>query len=251
VKRAILLLLAAAAALAVAPAREAAAKPPFARREGKACGYCHINPRGGGPRNARGLEYARNEFSFPVRATNLNVFERDRDRDAMVRARKLVDADHVKAALEALRKLERGQKENTPAAELVRQELHALEVKGTEILGRARLLMRGAEREEGVELLALLAAEFKGLDVHADAADDLKEAKRDKELGDVVRREEREAKARVAYLDGVLARIDGGEDKARAEFERVCKAYEGTRAAEAAAKELAPPKTPEEKTPEK
>ena len=37
------------------------ARPEFARREGRACGYCHINPRGGGARNSRGLQYARNE----------------------------------------------------------------------------------------------------------------------------------------------------------------------------------------------
>ena len=72
-------------------AQEADARPPFARREQKACGYCHINPRGGGARNQTGLLYARNEFSFPPRKGNLNTFTRAKDRAAMVRARKLMD----------------------------------------------------------------------------------------------------------------------------------------------------------------
>ena len=46
-------------------------KPEFARREGRACGYCHINPRGGGTRNQTGLLYARNELKFLARPGNL------------------------------------------------------------------------------------------------------------------------------------------------------------------------------------
>ena len=60
-RRALPLLFAFAVILFTGSTRPAAARPEFARREMKACGYCHINPRGGGPRNARGLEYARND----------------------------------------------------------------------------------------------------------------------------------------------------------------------------------------------
>lgn len=48
-----------AAALVVAP-RSAEAKPEYAAKEGKACGYCHANPAGGGPRNAIGQKYEAN-----------------------------------------------------------------------------------------------------------------------------------------------------------------------------------------------
>ena len=46
----------AAATLVVAP-RHAAALPAYAAKEGKPCGFCHVNPAGGGERNATGKKY--------------------------------------------------------------------------------------------------------------------------------------------------------------------------------------------------
>jgi hypothetical protein len=51
------------AGLIVAP-RSAAALPAYAQKEGKPCGYCHINAAGGGPRNGRGQQYQANGHSF-------------------------------------------------------------------------------------------------------------------------------------------------------------------------------------------
>jgi len=51
------------AGLVVAP-RSATALPAYAQKEGKACGYCHANPAGGGPRNAKGQQYEANGHSF-------------------------------------------------------------------------------------------------------------------------------------------------------------------------------------------
>ncbi len=42
----------------------AAARPEYAAKENKACGYCHVNEAGGGPRNPRGLYYAAHNHSF-------------------------------------------------------------------------------------------------------------------------------------------------------------------------------------------
>jgi hypothetical protein len=53
----------ASAALVVAP-RQAAALPAYAAKEGKACGDCHVNPAGGGVRNANGKKYEANGHSF-------------------------------------------------------------------------------------------------------------------------------------------------------------------------------------------
>ena len=53
----------ASAALVVAP-RQAEALPAYAAKEGKACGYCHKNPAGGGERNANGKKYEANGHSF-------------------------------------------------------------------------------------------------------------------------------------------------------------------------------------------
>jgi hypothetical protein len=230
-----LLMLLAPALAPLLPTAEA--RPEFARREAKACGFCHINPRGGGARNRTGLRYARNEFSFPTRAGDLSSFEKERDRAAMVRARKLLEIAHTRAAVEQLRRLERTVTAEA-ARQRVRDQLHALDVKGTEILGRARQLLRGSDREQGVELIVLLTVEYKGLDIHSEASTDLKELKAQKELRPLVQHETKEARARLLYLEGLTARLDGKPEKARKTFARVLKAHPGTRAAELAKAEL-------------
>ena len=58
--------LAAAVLLAglVATPRSATALPAYAQKEGKACGYCHVNPAGGGERTAKGKQYEANGHKF-------------------------------------------------------------------------------------------------------------------------------------------------------------------------------------------
>ena len=48
----------------VAFTSNAQAKPEYARKEKKACAYCHIKEEGGGPRNPRGVFYAMHAKSF-------------------------------------------------------------------------------------------------------------------------------------------------------------------------------------------
>ena len=50
---------------AVAVAKPAAALPAYAAQTGKACGACHQNPAGGGPRNAFGEAFAANGHKLP------------------------------------------------------------------------------------------------------------------------------------------------------------------------------------------
>lgn len=227
-------------ALLLPAPRPAAARPEFARRESKACGFCHINPRGGGPRNQAGLEYARNEFRFPARKGDLRDFQRKRDREAMDAALRLIDIQHIPAAASALKRLQKSVK-GEAAKGAVTAELHSLDVKGAEILGRARTLLRsnrGTERSEGLELLVRLSVEYKGLDVHADVVSDLRELQRDKEQRDEIRKEQAEAKAWLAYLDALKLRVEGAESRATKAFGKVLKSHEGTRAAKAAQREL-------------
>jgi hypothetical protein len=40
------------------------AKPEYARKEKKACAYCHVNPNGGGARNPRGVFYGMHNHTF-------------------------------------------------------------------------------------------------------------------------------------------------------------------------------------------
>jgi len=51
------------AGLVVAP-RSATALPAYSQKEGKPCGYCHVNPAGGGARNAKGKQYEDNGHKF-------------------------------------------------------------------------------------------------------------------------------------------------------------------------------------------
>jgi len=47
------------AVIAIAP-REAAATPAYAAQAKKACGYCHVNPAGGGARTPAGDKFQQN-----------------------------------------------------------------------------------------------------------------------------------------------------------------------------------------------
>jgi hypothetical protein len=237
VRGALLLLAVYAALLLAAAGRPADARPEFARKEAKACGYCHINPRGGGPRNQRGLEYARNDFRFPPSRTEPGEI-RPADKEALARVGKLLDLDHVPAAVKDLRRLARSGKKDDPARRFAEQRLHDLEVKGTEILGSARLLVRGSRPDEGIELLLLLATHYKDLEVGKEAAADLRELRRDPAQRERIEREEREAKARLLYLDGLLQRADGSADLAGKTFRTVVDGYGGTRASKLAAAAL-------------
>jgi mono/diheme cytochrome c family protein len=57
--------LAAGGAVAIAVPKPAAALPAYAAQTGKACGACHQNPAGGGPRNAFGEAFAANGHKLP------------------------------------------------------------------------------------------------------------------------------------------------------------------------------------------
>jgi len=56
-------MLVASAGLVVAP-KHAAALPAYAAKEGKPCGYCHVNPAGGGARTDKGKAYEANGHKF-------------------------------------------------------------------------------------------------------------------------------------------------------------------------------------------
>ncbi len=53
------------ALLTVSLVSDSAARPEFAAMEDKECIFCHLDPEGGGPRNAVGQVYEDNYFEFP------------------------------------------------------------------------------------------------------------------------------------------------------------------------------------------
>jgi hypothetical protein len=52
-------------ALTVAAPKSATALPAYSASTGKACGACHQNPAGGGPRNGFGEAFAANGHKLP------------------------------------------------------------------------------------------------------------------------------------------------------------------------------------------
>lgn len=50
----------------IAGVYSADARPQYAQKEGKPCGYCHLNPAGGGARGYRGQFYGANSLSFAL-----------------------------------------------------------------------------------------------------------------------------------------------------------------------------------------
>ncbi|MGQ0615108.1 MAG: hypothetical protein ACT4PV_15355 [Planctomycetaceae bacterium] len=239
--RALLPLLPLAAALLLPSRTPVEARPEFAQREGKACGFCHINPRGGGPRNDTGVTYARNGFKFLQEAAEVKDLERESDRDAMRRVRRMLDVQHVPAAIAELKRLRKTIKGDA-GKQLAADELHRLDVKGTERLGRGRLLLRSSAPDgiaEGVELIVLVSVEFKGLSVQEEAAKDLKELLKEPALKDLVRREETEARARQLLLDAALQAAEGEAERSVELYRQVTERYPESRAAAEARERLA------------
>jgi mono/diheme cytochrome c family protein len=61
--------LAVGGALTIAAPKSADALPAYAASTGKACGACHQNKAGGGPRNAFGEAFAANGHKLPGKKT--------------------------------------------------------------------------------------------------------------------------------------------------------------------------------------
>ena len=57
----------------LAAPRTADALPSYTQQTGLACGACHVNPAGGGPRNAFGKAFAANGHKVPSGATPQTV----------------------------------------------------------------------------------------------------------------------------------------------------------------------------------
>jgi hypothetical protein len=58
------LVIVAVIALSFGSQRDARAFPAYAKKENKKCGFCHVNPAGGGKRNAAGTYYKAHGLSL-------------------------------------------------------------------------------------------------------------------------------------------------------------------------------------------
>ena len=50
--------------MVLAAAVPASARPDYAKKEKRLCAYCHVDSKGGGPRNPRGVYYEAHNLTF-------------------------------------------------------------------------------------------------------------------------------------------------------------------------------------------
>lgn len=97
--------LASLALAAIASPRDALATKDYAKKEAKDCSFCHINPKGSGPRNAKGREYEANGYVFGVKSWSSDANEKK-----FLRATSAIVAQWYSEAARLLDELEKEEK---------------------------------------------------------------------------------------------------------------------------------------------
>ncbi len=162
----------AALALAVglaasAPAvRTADAKPEFSRREGKDCTFCHVNPRGGGARNAKGMEYEKNGFKFPGATQGFgedDAFTSQANGQLYYLVKVAISIEHHPYAYDKL-KLLQGKERKGPGAQKVMNTWSVIDGKGRDLARKAKDAIQNGQVRDAADALIRLETEFKGRD---------------------------------------------------------------------------------------
>lgn len=155
--------------LAGAPLPVAHAKPEFAKKEGKACGFCHVNPKGGGALVPKGVEYKQNGFKFPVQGFGEDgAFSTEAAGKAFALVRKAIDVGHFADALRRIAELRAKEKKGAGAQLLLNTEMQ-MDNRGRDLLRVAKDAIQGGKVPEAAEALARVEAEFRGREAGRDA----------------------------------------------------------------------------------
>lgn len=205
---------AAVVSAAVAPLPTADAKPAFSQKEGKPCGYCHTNPRGGGPRNEKGNEYQRNGFKFAAAPAGKGygedeAFKSQGNADRYEFARAALQNEHFADAFRRLAELKlKEDKKSTGYQKAVNLEA-IVEGKGRDLIRAAKEAIEGGKAAEAADALARAELEFKGREPAKEVA------ARRAELLKLPGGKEADAKARidapqrVRFLDARMKEVEG------------------------------------------
>lgn len=170
-------LLAAGLALSAAP-RAASAKPEYAKKENKECAYCHVNPRGGGARSEKGVEYEKNNHKFLVGGGygEDKAFASEANGKNFDLVRKAIAIEHWMDALKRLSDLKAREKKG-PAAQLVMNTEASVDGKGRDLVKAAKDAIVAGKVQDAADAMVRVEAEFKG----RDAAKDLTKVRTDLE----------------------------------------------------------------------
>jgi hypothetical protein len=158
----------AAAALAVGfalagPVERAEARPAYSQREGKDCAFCHVNPRGGGPRNAKGEEYQKNGLTFSVAKGfgEDRAFTTEANGKTFSLVRVAIGLGHFKYALAKLKSLD-GKEKSTAGKQLVLNTFPVVDGRGRDLLKVAKDAVTNGMVKDAAESLARVESEFAG-----------------------------------------------------------------------------------------
>jgi hypothetical protein len=147
------------------PVERAEAKPEYARKEGKACSFCHVNARGGGDRNAKGMEYERNGLKFPGAPTGYgedDAFSSAANGTSFYYVREAIDLGHYSDALRRLKAVQGREKPKGPAAQKILNAYAQLDGRGRDLLKVARDAVANGQLKEAAEALARVENDFRG-----------------------------------------------------------------------------------------
>jgi hypothetical protein len=164
--------LAAGLSLAVPP-KSADAKPEYAKKEGKDCAYCHVNPKGGGPRNAKGDEYAKNNHKFPPTPGGFGedkAFSSEAVGKAYDLAQKAIELQHYADAARRLGELKSKEKKGSPGAQKLAAAEGRLDGKGRDLVKAAKDAIEGGKAQEAADAMVRVETEFKGRDPSKEVA---------------------------------------------------------------------------------
>lgn len=219
VPAAVVLAAAAVVSVVLVPPPTAEAKPAYSQKEGKPCGFCHTNPRGGGPRNEKGEEYQRDGFKFAAAPAGKGygedeAFKSQVNADRYEFARAALQNEHYADAFRRLAELKlREDKKGTGYQKAINLEA-IVEGKGRDLVRAAKEAIQGGKAAEAADALARVELEFKGRDAAKEVA------ARRAELLKLPGGKEADAKARidapqrVRFLDARMKEVEGDDPAA-------------------------------------
>jgi hypothetical protein len=230
------------AVVSTARPRAAEARPEFSRREGKDCRYCHVNPRGGGPRNPKGQEYERNGFTFrtagsaPKGYGEDDAFTTEANGQAFWLARQAIALEHWGDALRRLLALQKKETKG-PGAQLVVNTIGQVDGRGRDLARAAKEALAAGKAPEAAEALARLEAEFKGRDAAKEVPRIRAELQRLPDAKAAIATAVAVETQRLAFRDALMKDVEGDTPGAIAALEAFVHKYpDGPFAAEARAK---------------
>jgi hypothetical protein len=199
----------------VAP-REALATREYAKAEGKECAYCHVSPKGSGPRNPTGQEYEANGHKFGVKswsnAANETKFLRA---SSAIVAQWYAEANRLLDELVKEETLPGGVALTSAIRDKFKMFKHAW-------LDKAKALIADGDRRVpvAVTMLTKVESQYEGADEGKEAVKILDGLAKDAKTKDVVAAARATEKARQLLLEGRTEFQLGRADRAKELFDK-------------------------------